>query len=296
MKKFAVSFLALAAFSKAFAGIFFLNGTSPNDASYDVNKVWQGDDMLCWAAAASNAIKYWQNSYASEGFGLSEGIPSGAYSAPYNSDIFKVFFDNWTNDGGFAENAMQWWFSGDVPISAEGSSELKPGADGGGYWNGVFDFEEVGEVFVSFDFFEDYVREDDLKNTLDSLIAWNISMTAAIYTDSGGGHAISVWGYEYDENLDEITGLFISDSDDDYLGNLVVGVEWDEDESRWYLQDYYGMDNWYLGSITGLDLWVEVPEPFVCAAVCGVAVLVFAARRRAAQGGGGARPWRAGRR
>lgn len=46
MKKFAVSFLALAAFSKAFAGIFFLNGTSPNDASYDVNKVWQGDDML----------------------------------------------------------------------------------------------------------------------------------------------------------------------------------------------------------------------------------------------------------
>ena len=27
-------------------GIFFLNGTSPNDASYDVNKVWQGDDML----------------------------------------------------------------------------------------------------------------------------------------------------------------------------------------------------------------------------------------------------------
>lgn len=46
MKKFAVSFFAPAAFSKAFAGIFFLNGTSPNDTSYDVNKVWQGDDML----------------------------------------------------------------------------------------------------------------------------------------------------------------------------------------------------------------------------------------------------------
>lgn len=280
MKKFAVSFFALAAFSEAFAGIFFLNGTSLGDTSYDVNKVWQDDDMLCWAAAASNSIKYWQNSYASEGFELPEGTPKGDYSAPYNSDIFKVFFDNWTNEGGFAENAMQWWFSGDVPISVEGSSELKPGADGGGYWNGVFDFEEIGEVFVSFDFFEDYVREGDLKNTLDDLIAGNISMTAAIYTDSGGGHAISVWGYEYDDELGEITGLLISDSDDDYLGNLVVGVEWNEGDSRWYLRDYYGTDDWYLESITGLDLGVEIPEPSWFAAAFGLAAMAFAARRK----------------
>lgn len=282
MKKFTVFFFALAAFSRAFAGIFLLNGTSSGDTSYDVNKVWKSDDMLCWAAAASNAIKYWQNSHVSEGFELPAGTPCGSYSAPYNSDIFKTFFENWTNAGGYAGNAMQWWFSGEVPIVGAGGSELKPGAEGGGYWNDVFNFKEIGDVFVTFDFFENYTRKDDLKTALDELIAENISMTAAIYTDSGGGHAISVWGYEYDDELGGITGLLISDSDDDYLGNLVVGVEWDEGDSRWYLQEYYGMNNWYLGNITALDLGVEIPEPSLCAAILGAAALALAGCRRPA--------------
>ncbi len=96
---------------------------------------------------------------------------------------------------------------------------MKPGAEGGGYWNDVFNFKEIGDVFVTFVFFENYTRKDDLKTALDELIAENISMTAAIYTDSGGGHAISVWGYEYDDELGGITGLLISDPDDDYLGS-----------------------------------------------------------------------------
>lgn len=280
MKKIAFLAFALASGTASFGGTFLLDGTSIGDTSYDVNKVWQNDDLLCWAAAGSNTIKYWQNSYVAQGFELPDGVPAGGYSSPYNSDIFKTFYDNWTNAGGFSANAMQWWFSGEIPIYDPLSSELKPGASAGGYWNEVFDFQEMGDVFTTFDFSEAYTAKTDLKDTLDDLILADTPMTASIYSQREMGHAITLWGYEYDDTLNEITGLWITDSDDDYLGNLLVNVVWSDAESCWYLQDYYGMDDWFLGSITALDIGFAVPEPSAYAAVFGVLAAGLALLRR----------------
>lgn len=275
MKKLTVLFLALITYSLSLGGTILLSGTSVGDTTYDVNKVWQNDDMLCWAAAGSNAIKYWQNSYISHGYALPEGTPAGSYSDPYVSDIFKTFYDNWTNAGGFAENAMQWWFDGTVPLYEAGTSELKPGASEGSYYSDVFDFQGIGEVFTTFDFSEEYANKDDLKSILDELIAWDIPMTASIYSH-GGGHAITIWGYEYDDALNEISGIWITDSDDNIFGNLLIDIAWNEDDSLWYLQDYYETYDYGLGSITALDIGFAVPEPSAFTAIFGSLVLVFA--------------------
>ena len=274
--------ISLAGVSSAFAGTFMLEGTYVNDQRYDVNKIWDGnDDNLCWAAAGSNLIKYWQNSYAAHGNEIPAGIPLGNPTNKYNSDIFEVFVNNWTNEGGYAENALQWWFNGSIPIIDADASTLKTDSTASAYWGGELPcfIDPNYNVFTSRYFDEDLLKQEDLKGILDNIILNDLPTAAAIYRASTeAGHAIALWGYEYDDVNNVISGLWISDSDDDYTGNRLVGVLWNDEESMWYLQDYYEMNDWFLGVISSLV--VPVPEPSAYAAFFGVFGLVAAFCRR----------------
>lgn len=265
----------------AFAGSAFLAGITEGDARYDVKKLFNGqDDDLCWAFSASNAIKYWQDTKASCGIEIPAGTPAGAPSGQYSSDIAQTFVDNWTNGGGDEQNAFTWWMSGEIaqPLDPE-EAALKPGSSGGAYWAGTPYAGPIDDIAEEISL--DGMESGFLKTVLDDSIANGFALTCGIYAD-WGAHALSLWGYEFDDGLGAITGLWICDSDNEYLGNFLVDLSWNDAMNRWDLgnsasgSDYSG---WHLEDITALE--AVIPEPAHIALLLSLfAAAVSAAWRR----------------
>ena len=88
----------------------------------------------------------------------------------------------------------------------------------------------------------------------------------AIYDGQGGAHAITVWGYEYDDQGNYL-GIYLTDSDDDKNSDnppdtldyysITTGVY-----DLWFIEDFGGINDydWYIGSVQALDQ-KPVPEP-----------------------------------
>ena len=58
------------------------------------------DDLMCWAAAASNVLEW-------TGWGVVGGMTN-------TDEMFQHFQDHWTDLGGSSEYAWNWWFDGTV--------------------------------------------------------------------------------------------------------------------------------------------------------------------------------------
>lgn len=277
----AIVFLLLFGLIQLHAFSLLLSGISEGDKTYDAKKLFNGqDDELCWAFAASNAINYWQDTKSASGVQLPYGTPTGEPTSSYSSDITQIFVDNWVNDGGEECSAFNWWFAGTVPSDPEYEGQLKPDAIGGGYWLGTPYADGLISTKVSFG-----ARASDqalLFDTINEAVSNQFALTCGIYNDYGA-HAITLWGCELDENTNEISGLWVSDSDNDFLGNFLIDLTWNEELLSWDLgesqtsQDYSG---WYLGDISILMAGSQVPEPSTLASIFGVLALILALARR----------------
>jgi len=84
-------------------------------------------------------------------------------------------------------------------------------------------------------------------------------VSLAIYSESNG-HALSVWGYEYDESGD-YTGIYVTDSDDYTMDLKLLSVSLVD--NLWYLDvgNDYGYQDWFIGGVQALDRRNPVPEP-----------------------------------
>jgi hypothetical protein len=255
-----------------------LNGVTVGMTDFNSKKMFDGtDDDLCWAFAASNAIAYWQ--WNQFGNNLPAGIPSGLeytgnYSGKY-TEITEAFYKSWTNGGGFEKVAFTWWFTGeDISKEMESESVLKDTAISAGFYEDTIYTQ--GEFVKEFDIAEN-TDVNYIKEVMDYVINNNGAFTLEIVNpELESGHAITLWGYEIVD--DEITGLYISDSDDDCETNVFVEIEWDSefDGGAWVLQDEDYKD-YYIDGITGL---VTVPEPSTYALIFSAIALVFVAYRR----------------
>ncbi|MCG2683351.1 MAG: GEVED domain-containing protein, partial [Planctomycetales bacterium] len=192
-----------------------------------------GDDFLCWAAAASNILAW-------SGWGLVEGM--------YDADqVFQYFQDHWTDEGGWPEAGWEWWFTGFNPTSGWGGAEVD--VPGGGF------FRDLD--------FPSYLRTESndalVLGAIDEFLHDGYGCTLGVFSDFGMAHAITVWGFNYDESdPDHYVGIWVTDSDDDkYLAVApdrlrYFEVEWSQADGRWYMQDYYGMDTVYISDVSGL--------------------------------------------
>ena len=95
--------------------IVFAKGVSIESGWYDVNKVGKGENgdiNMCWAAAASNIIQWWQDRYMEAG----NALPPQAVTGPgqtYELALMEVFHQQWNNDkGGQVAEAVPWYFEG----------------------------------------------------------------------------------------------------------------------------------------------------------------------------------------
>ncbi len=271
-----VSAAAEAGLSGLYNGTVWADGVSLDSGWYDIDKSATDtlDDMLCYAASATNLITWWQ--FGEYGRQLTSSAPTDP------SDVWNTFLVNCTNpaSGGDPLAAINWWISGVyVPMNDEESQRS--------LFNQVEDSSR--NTLKSFPgyYFDQYgLNRDDLSECLtftteytDSyfgdLLSGGAGVSLLLRSDTGAlAHAITLWGVEYDNG--ELVKLWITDSDDgsydlcsiDVLTNENGKVYFDADGDigDYDLFQYIGITGIHIDGVSAIHpeataSWQLVPEP-----------------------------------
>jgi len=204
-----------------------------------------GDDFMCWAGAASNVLEW-------TGWGLVDGMTN-------TDEMFQYFQDHWTDWGGLMVFGWDWWFDG--TNNSQGPT-----------WeaNGWSQVDVPGGGFFPEETFSDYYHEQGdatlALSAIDEYLHAGYGTTIGIFTDSGGGHAITVWGYNYQpDDPSNYLGIWVTDSDDNKSSSdppdALHYYEVQYTSGRWFLQNYYGSYDWYIDLVSALAPRPVSPSP-----------------------------------
>lgn len=188
-------------------------GVSQEGGWYDYHKTGSNDGIMadtamCWAASASNVISWWQNLNIS-------GIAS---TVPQNEEIFDTFRGIYTNGGGKAYYAYEWWVNGNwVAPEGDGWAAIDKGMPSeyisyanGGFLSNVYD-TGVYPITIATSSNNPYTYSESVVNALSSGYALTLSVE-----NSGVAHAYTLWGAEYDITSKgyELNAVWLTNSDD----------------------------------------------------------------------------------
>ncbi len=214
MKKIFLSTVALLAGGLAApAAEVWAPGVSQEEGWYDYHKSGSNDGVMadtamCWAASASNVISWWQNL----------NISSITSSVPQNEEIFDTFRGIYTNGGGKAYYAYEWWVNGNWSApTGSGWAGIDKGmpTEYTAYTNGGFLSKEYDTnaypITIATSSNNPYAYSEAVVNALSSGYALTLSVE-----NSGVAHAYTLWGAEYDitSNGYELTAVWLTNSDD----------------------------------------------------------------------------------
>ena len=232
--------------------IVFAEGVTISSGWYDVNKKGAGDNgdiNMCWAAASSNMIQWWQDRYVAAGNTLPSTAVNGPGTknygsfSPYELALMEVYHDEWNNNkGGHPEEAIPWYFEGKLYGGeyASSGSQAYPLTEGG-YWKSVWSSVEPyiyrgysHDIFPSqypqmyTCCYNNYYLWGDGSSLqgkerlayFSNLVveAFNhgmASLTIALSENIASlHHSVTIWGYEIDNATGLLTRIWITDSDD----------------------------------------------------------------------------------
>ena len=230
--------------------IVFADGVTISSGWYDVNKKGAGDNgdiNMCWAAAASNMIQWFQDRYVAQGGTLPAGAIDGPGTkyygnfSPYELALMEVYHDQWDNSrGGNVEYAIPWYFEGKLYGGEYMNNTATPNTSGG-YWESVWSSVEPymyrgytsslfpGQYPEMYTYcYENYwlwgqgsdlKGQERLKYVSDLIVTafehGMASLTVSLSADIMSlHHAVTLWGYEIDNATGLITRIWITDSDD----------------------------------------------------------------------------------
>jgi hypothetical protein len=202
----------------------------------------EDDDWLCWTATATNVLEW-------TGWGLVGGM--------WDTDAMFDEHKNYFNDtGSWMDASWRWWLNGFEP-----GPPLKLVAGGGNYW--------PSKTWTDY-----YHNEDDDADVLSAIDKWLRAGYGVGIGIFNGGHAITVWGFNYNTSVDPSSkdyylGIWVADSDSD-KGNppnwppppLPTGreyndrlsyyeVEWNSTANWWYMPNYGG--GWMISRVQALE-------------------------------------------
>lgn len=221
--------LALGAMAlSASATEYWAPGVNKDDPGtwYDVNKTWyeveetsHGDTTLCWAASSSNIVSWWQDQNKANLAGM-QGVPSG------QAEIWQAFQDAFYDAGYDGAGGIGWFFMGDEFLYELDPEYVPrdPGVDmpGGYYKDVVADPESLlqgGSMAVyigNTPIVDSYISLKEFSSQLVSSISSGCAVSLGLvgHVDYFGGHAITLWGVDYNEESGLIETMYITDSDD----------------------------------------------------------------------------------
>ena len=271
-------------------------GVTKNDGWFDVDKSTsdQRDNMMCYAASASNLIAWWQN--GEHGSKLTTSAPTELF------DIWTTYLDYSKNhaSGGDPLAAINWWISGVyVPtneeeaqrsifdIKPEDSEKITLNASDGFYYDQCGLDKGKLQEFLSFttEYTDSYFGD---------LLSAGAGVSLWLQSDVGNlSHAITLWGVEYAGN-GSLTKLWITDSDDgnnDILsidvftaGNGKIYFDENGNIGDYDLYPIMGISGIHISGVYGIHAaasanWQLIPEP-ASTTLSLLALTCLAARRR----------------
>lgn len=285
----ALSFiLPVASAAEAWApGVSRKGGWVDYDKDAD-NKPYMDDEGMCWAAAASNVITWWQNHNADQ-------LTSTSLPTHNAWDVYRLVY---LNIGGVPSDAFNWYINGisrdqyGVPQYGLGSvmdKELYNDTKGfgatikwyfdGGFLSGVYSTAE-NPVLLSVGNSDSYALCRRIVDAIESGYALVLSASS---------HALTLWGVEYKETDlgTVITKAWVTDSDD-CKSQLVESSEFsvksgpDGNAVAMKLPTYGDSTSFVYDAVSGMRTAPStpmIPEP-TTATLSLLALAGLAARRR----------------
>jgi len=219
--------LIILAFTSPALGTSYYGYSDWGGTWHDVNKTWVGDWNLCWAASASNVLAW---------------ARYGTATFTNDTQIFNDFKAHWSDLGSLQKYGWAWYLNGTLPPNWPGWSQvIAPGGDNN--WPGV--------PFASV-YHENWNSAQSM-SAIDQFLHAGYGAGLAIYD---GGHAITVWGYEYDNT--GYKGVYVTDSDDNVTNLAYYPVSWDSINNWWDLGG--GYSGWAIKGVAALSP-NPIPEP-----------------------------------
>lgn len=172
--------------------------------------------------------------------------------------MFDHFQDHLTDLGSLVDRGWHWWFDGTLPTDnpADGWSSVDV-AGGGNYWS----TEDFNSHFQQL-----WEWNGDVIPFADQCLHDGYAVVLSVYTPDlqhgtpphyDGGHAITMWGfdYHYDNGNKVYDAIWITDSDDDQgdANPLLykVSITWDATHTFWDLGDNYS--GWHIDGAQALN-------------------------------------------
>lgn len=198
-----------------------------------------GDGRTCWEASSSNLMHWWLN--ANRGYveryleykrrlNPEFSIPS-AYPDSKHSEIYQGFKNRFGNKSGYIVSGVNWFLSGicnrvmypqDVPEQE----------------NAGFFFEVFGRNLLVKQYGNGYMTKEEFNNAIKVARKQGMAVGLDIFIQ-GGGHAINLWGAEFDEK-GEVSTIYLVDNNDGNLGDWIykAKIVYEQDASSGALFTY----------------------------------------------------------
>lgn len=188
-------------------------GVSREGGWYDYHKSGSNDGVMadtamCWAASASNVISWWQNL----------NLSSIDSSVPQNKQIFDTFRGIYTNGGGKAYYAYEWWVNGNWSApEGNGWAGIDKGMPteytaytNGGFLSKVYNTDAY-PITIATSSNNPYAYSEAVVTALSNGYALTLSVE-----NSGVAHAYTLWGAEYEITTKgyELNAVWLTNSDD----------------------------------------------------------------------------------
>lgn len=275
---FTFSLALIASALPAQAKTVWAEGVSKSRGWVDINKNWKTDKFQCWAASAANIIDWWQQKIDKN------KIPAGTPQGP--DAVFAAISGAFLDCGRGADVAWKWYFGGcdlaEVSYSRDFRDPEKA-RTGGRFWQnnilrryGWAEPRDGVPAYIEGGFAVDITPDQRLADSLAETFVrlFEAGKGISISLTPGGefpqGHAVTLWGIEYNKN--KIKAVYITDSDDrvkelkkydvfyvtttetagDGKADGTPITRWEKTSIR--LKNYHGSNNYGIQSWSALSL------------------------------------------
>lgn len=174
------------------------------------------DGYMCWAASASNSLHWWMyhnrdyialydEVYGTDSKEMVFQRPSYVFTGELGKDVFSFFRETCRDRAGYAAFGINWFITGygyGVPYKTEEIARSFKG-----FFNRAFDKSDIIATT------EKPLSKEKFNNIVKEALRKDLGLTFSIA--STGGHAMTIWGAEFD-GQGTVSALYYVDNNDYY--------------------------------------------------------------------------------